>query len=104
MKAYSALASILLSAAAVCGQEAQGEFVRSLNVSGAAELDLNTDSGGISVSAGPAGVVKVRAVLKAQRGWPFNSMSRIGFADRKQSSYTNNRVIGFESGMYPMRR
>ena len=73
MKAYSALASILLSAAAVCGQEAQGEFVRSLNISGAAELDLNTDSGGISVSAGPAGVVKVRAILKAQRGWPFNS-------------------------------
>ena len=72
MKPYLTLASILFAAVVAPGQDAQGGFNRTLNVSGPVELDSITDSGGISVIAGPAGVVNIRAVLKAHKGWPLN--------------------------------
>ena len=43
----------------------EGSFERTFEVNGAVELDLNTDSGGISVVPGPPGTVRVRGILKA---------------------------------------
>lgn len=51
------------------GQQAEGSFDRSLNISGNLDLDVQTDSGGISVRAGAAGTVRIHAILKAQHGW-----------------------------------
>ena len=62
-----ALASAIALAPAF-GQQADGSFERSLTVSGPVELDSSTDSGGIVVTPGPAGSVKIRAILKANRG------------------------------------
>jgi hypothetical protein len=45
-----------------------GSFDRSLSVSGSVDLEVRTDSGGISVVQGGPGVVRVHAILKAQRG------------------------------------
>jgi hypothetical protein len=49
----------------------EGSFERTLHVSGAVDLDLATDSGGIYLVPGPAGVVRVRGILKAGDHW-FN--------------------------------
>lgn len=43
-------------------------FERTLSVTGAVELDLNTDAGGIFVVPGPPGSVRIRGILKANRG------------------------------------
>jgi len=49
-----------------------GSFDRSLSVSGPVDLEVHTDSGGISIVQGGSGVVRVHAILKAQRGVRFN--------------------------------
>jgi len=55
-------------AAAVCfAQSPEGSFDRTFTVNGAVQLDLNTDSGGISVVPGPPGTVRVRGILKTNR-------------------------------------
>lgn len=54
--------------APVFAQQPEGRYERTLNVSGPVELDLSTDSGGIVVIPGNAGVVRVRGILKA---YPF---------------------------------
>jgi hypothetical protein len=47
----------------------EGSFDRSLTVSGKVDLDVQTDSGGITVTRGSSGTVHVHAILKAQHGW-----------------------------------
>lgn len=68
MTAYYVLPAYILFAMNLAAVEAavQGEFERSLTVSAPVELDLATDSGGIVVTQGPAGVVKIHAILKAR--------------------------------------
>jgi Putative adhesin len=65
------LLAIALAAgtAAICSAQHEGSFDRSLSVSGPVELDIVTDSGGITVTPGSAGSVHVHAVLKAQHNW-----------------------------------
>jgi hypothetical protein len=46
-----------------------GSFDKSLTVSGIVDLDVKTDSGGITVRQGSTGTVHIHAVLKAQHGW-----------------------------------
>jgi hypothetical protein len=60
---------VLFAAAAAVSfaQRSEGSFERMFAVNGAVELDLNTDSGGISVVPGPPGAVRVRGILKANR-------------------------------------
>jgi hypothetical protein len=58
----------LLSAVALVGQT-EGSFDKSVTVSGAVELDVKTDSGGITVTHGTSGTVRVHAILKAQHNW-----------------------------------
>ena len=66
---YVILTTFAFSLSAAHAQEIKGGFDRSLNVSGPVELDMQTDSGGIAVVAGAPGVVKIHAILKAQRKW-----------------------------------
>ena len=63
-----ALAAAILAAGVVSAEE-QGSFERTLTVSGPVDLDVVTDSGGITVITGPAGSVRVHAILKAQHGF-----------------------------------
>jgi len=42
----------------------EGSFDRSLTVSGLVDLDVKTDSGGITVTQGSSGTVKIHAILK----------------------------------------
>ena len=46
-----------------------GSFDRTLSVSGKVQLDLKTDSGGITVVPGSSGAVRIHAILKAEHGW-----------------------------------
>jgi DUF4097 and DUF4098 domain-containing protein YvlB len=46
-----------------------GSFEKFLTVSGMVDLDVKTDSGGITVRQGPAGAVRIHAILKAEHGW-----------------------------------
>jgi hypothetical protein len=47
----------------------EGSFDRSLTVSGPVDLDVKTDSGGITVTRGSIGWLRVHAILKAEHGW-----------------------------------
>jgi len=59
-----------LAAAALCAAaDEQGSFDRSLSVSGPVDLDVVTDSGGITVRTGSPGTVRIHAILRAQHGW-----------------------------------
>lgn len=61
------LAGLLFSMG--CGWAQQGAFERTLNVSGPVRLDVMTDAGGIIVTPGPAGTVRVKATLKRENSW-----------------------------------
>jgi hypothetical protein len=60
---------LALVSAAFCGAQSEGSFDRTLSVSGLADLDVMTDSGGITVTPGSSGSVRIHAILKAQHGW-----------------------------------
>ncbi len=68
MKSICVAAALAISAAALCGAQ-EGSFDRSLSVSGNVDLDVVTDSGGITVTQGASGTVHVHAILKAEHGW-----------------------------------
>lgn len=60
-------AALAVASIPACAQQVEGRFERTLNVSGAVDLDVVTDSGGIVVKQGQAASVQVRATLKSQR-------------------------------------
>ncbi|HEX4168918.1 MAG TPA: DUF4097 family beta strand repeat-containing protein [Bryobacteraceae bacterium] len=63
------LISMSMAAGIAMAAGADGSFDRTLSVSGPVELDVKTDSGGIAVSRGAAGTVRIHAVLTAQHNW-----------------------------------
>lgn len=69
MKTTLLTVALALGTAATCAAQSEGSFDRSLTVSGPVDLDVITDSGGITVTPGSSGSVHVHAILKAQHGW-----------------------------------
>ncbi len=65
MRILCLLSAVLVTAGAGCAREITGHFERTVEVTGPAVLDVITDSGGISVTRGKAGVVEIRAILRA---------------------------------------
>lgn len=97
-----AAATFAATTAFALAQQPEGTFERSLTVSGPVELDVVTDSGGISVIPGPAGSVRIHAILKGHRGrnWDTSEIeSRIRAVERNPPvEQTGNRVrIGYVS-------
>ncbi len=96
-----ALAAMIVTTGVLWADE-QGSFERTLTVTGPVDLDVVTDSGGITVMPGPAGSVRVHAVLKAQHGWlDFNDAeAHIRELERSPPvEQTGNRVrIGYVQG------
>ncbi|HLJ48773.1 MAG TPA: DUF4097 family beta strand repeat-containing protein [Bryobacteraceae bacterium] len=70
MKFFLLALAIWMPASIVLGAVNERTFERTLNVSGAVNLDVVTDAGGIKVIAGSPGVVRVRGIMKAQN-WFF---------------------------------
>lgn len=102
MKSFvPALAALILCAGVLFADE-QGSFEKTLTVTGPVDLDVVTDSGGITVLPGPAGSVRVHAILKAQHGWfDFNDAeAHIRELERNPPvEQTGNRVrIGYVHG------
>jgi hypothetical protein len=48
---------------------AEGQFTRTLNVSGIPDLDVSTGSGSISIRNGPSNLVEIRGKIRAGDGW-----------------------------------
>lgn len=70
MKAFTlSVVSFVLTAGLVAAADEQGSFDKSLTVSGPVDLDVTTDSGGITVTSGSSGSVRVHAILKGQHSW-----------------------------------
>ena len=69
MKSTFLVLALAISTAAICTAQHERSFDRSLTVSGPVDLDIITDSGGITVTRGPSGSVHVHAILKGQHGW-----------------------------------
>ncbi len=61
--------ALALGAAGFAAAQSEGSFDRTLSVAGTVDLDVVTDSGGIVVTPGSSGAVRIHAVLKAQHGW-----------------------------------
>ncbi len=72
MKIFALGLAALVAGGVLCAAEAEGSFEKSLTVSGRVDLDVQTDSGGIIVTKGSSGFVRIHVILKAQHGW-FNS-------------------------------
>src|SRR5579884_533988 len=53
----------------LCKGQTERRFERTLNVSGPVNLDVVTDAGGIRITRGDPGVVRITGILKAQHGW-----------------------------------
>lgn len=70
---FPAAALLTLALAGMCAAQTQGSFDRTLSVSGPVDLDVITDSGGISVSPGSSGSLHIHAVIKADHGWFHSS-------------------------------
>lgn len=68
---HSTLLALALTAAgaALCAAQSEGSFDRTLSVSGSIDLDVLTDSGGITVTPGSSGAVRIHAILKAEHNW-----------------------------------
>lgn len=68
---FSASAVLFLSLAAGLSAyaEQEGSFDKALTVSGRVDLDVTTDSGGITIVPGSSGAVRIHAILKAQHDW-----------------------------------
>jgi hypothetical protein len=62
------LAAVCLSLT-LCHAATELTFEKDLNVGGAVNLDLITDSGGIEVTRGAPGAVHIRGILRASHGW-----------------------------------
>ena len=88
MKSVILSLALGLGAAALCSAQREGSFDRSLSVSGPVDLDIVTDSGGITVTPGGSGAVHIHAVLKAQHGW-FDS----GDVDRRIRELERNPPV-----------
>jgi hypothetical protein len=69
MKALSASILLLTLASGLLAGAEEGSFERSLAVAGPVDLDVKTDSGGITIRQGHAGSVTIHAILKADHGW-----------------------------------
>jgi hypothetical protein len=65
MRAYTAVAAVLLAAVSATGRDIERKFERTVNVAGRTDLDIITDAGGISVRSGRAGAVEIHVTLKA---------------------------------------
>jgi Toastrack DUF4097 len=64
--------------------EEAGSFDKALQVSGRVQLDVKTDSGGISIVPGSGGTVRVHAILRMQHDWfgTGDAMGRIRELER----------------------
>jgi len=68
------LFALIAILAGLCyAQRTEGSFERTLKVTGPVDLDLTTDAGGIYVTPGPPGAVRIRGILKAENNWLFRS-------------------------------
>jgi len=63
------LAAAVVAVSVYAVEQQDGTFDRTVNLSGPVNLDVTTDSGGIVVTPGPAGSVRIHGILKAQRGF-----------------------------------
>jgi Putative adhesin len=73
MKAFAlSLACVVLAGGVMARTDEDGSFDKTLTVSGPVDLDVQTDSGGITVTQGSSGSLRIHAILKAEHGW-FNS-------------------------------
>jgi hypothetical protein len=90
MRPIAAMAIALACAgSAVPSDKWDGQFEKTLTVSGAADLDIATDSGGILVRGGQPGSVQVHAFLKAGRGRLFDR----GDVERRIRSLEQNPPV-----------
>ena len=69
MRAYGIGILLLVLTSALRAGEADGSFDKTVSISGPVDLDVKTDSGGITVRQGSAGSVRIHAILKADHGW-----------------------------------
>jgi len=102
MKSFVPALAALILVTGVLSADEQGSFEKTLTVSGPVDLDVVTDSGGITVMPGPAGSVRVHAILRAQHGWfDFNDAeAHIRELERNPPiEQTGNRVrVGYVHG------
>jgi hypothetical protein len=102
MKHLVLAAGAVILAAGVLSADEQGSFEKTLTVTGPVDLDVVTDSGGITVLPGPAGSVRVHAILKAQHGWFDSNDSEAHIRELERNppvEQTGNRIrIGYVHG------
>src|SRR5580700_4598702 len=79
LRAFPALLVFILAAtlaAVPASAREEGHFDRTLTVSGAADLDVQTGSGSIKVRQGEPGKVEIHGTIRASSGWHMGDVER----------------------------
>jgi hypothetical protein len=72
----TALAALLLLASGAATAKEQGHFQKTLQVSGAADMQINTHSGDISIRPGPAGTISITGRIHVGDTWLMGGSKR----------------------------
>src|SRR6266849_6381834 len=64
-----AVAALVWASSALLFAAAEGNFDRTLKVTGAVDMDLSTGSGRVTVKTGPAGTVTIHGNVRANDSW-----------------------------------
>jgi hypothetical protein len=107
MKVFNLIFSCIALATPLVALE-EGSFDKTLSVSGPVEMDVTTSSGGITVTHGSPGLVRIHATLTSDQGWFTSSdaAERIRELERNPPVEQNgNRVrLGYAEGRRELMR
>ncbi len=84
---------LALSACGMVGPPAEGYFDRTLNVSGAVDLDVSTGAGSIDIRPGDASLVKVHSRIQARDDWSNRGEEKVRYLTANPPIQQNGNTI-----------
>ena len=87
--AWALAAALAIAAGAAQGRAAEGAFDRTLKLSGAADIDVSTGAGSITVRRGQAGTVRIHGEIRAHSNWGMSDDQ----AERRVKALEDNPPI-----------
>jgi DUF4097 and DUF4098 domain-containing protein YvlB len=70
---------VALTACDIAYSAIEGKFDRTLNVTGAVDLEVSTGSGSIAIRAGNSSIVQIRGIIRARDDWRSKAEDKIRY-------------------------
>ncbi|MBZ5498754.1 MAG: DUF4097 domain-containing protein [Acidobacteriia bacterium] len=84
---------IALSGCDLAYPAVEGQFDRTLNVTGMVNLDVSTGSGSIAIRAGSASAVQIHGLIRAGEDWRSNAQEKVRYLEANPPIEQNGNVI-----------